>query len=337
METLKRADFTKHSQQCVEVEVPCMHNDNGCPWTGARKSLTSHLSKCPYEAIKGFFVVNETRLSTLYEENTTLRQKLGNAEATIHSLRRDVDTARRALGPWWKSGDIVAHAPMEEFSEPSTSAQDSQRITEQSRWRAPNHFSPILTFSPESSLVSTTYEGGPFGASAGPSSDPALFASYFPSPSSTNHGDPSSIPAHAGTTLAPADPLARHLFPFSSRGPSDASPAPASHPVDRDTTLEGALCGLRGSAVALSGAIDALARRTDVALTTENLRMNEEVGALRAIVHGLRMQVHALITERNGGNPWGPTTTSSPSYYSHPPPPPHPPLMVNSTAQITKL
>lgn len=40
-------------------------------------------------------------------------------------------------------------------------------------------------------------------------------------------------------------------------------------------------------------------RRQEVVVTTESLRMHEEVGSMRAIVHGLRMQVSALVMERN--------------------------------------
>jgi hypothetical protein len=62
-------------------------------------------------------------------------------------------------------------------------------------------------------------------------------------------------------------------------------------PLNLSTTLEGALDGVRESVVALGGAVDSLGRRSDIALTNETLRLNEEIMSLRANVHGLRMQV----------------------------------------------
>ena len=118
-------------------------------------------------------------------------------------------------------------------------------------------------------------------------------------------------------------------------------------------SVECALSSLRGSIVALSASIDSLGRRQDIALTTENLRMNEEVGALRAVVHGLRMQVrcngipdfhhfilymsplqvHSLITERNG-TPWVPNDTGPFFRQFHLP---HPPMSLNPPTSTTKL
>jgi len=62
-------------------------------------------------------------------------------------------------------------------------------------------------------------------------------------------------------------------------------------PLNLSTTLEGSLVGLRESLVTLSAALESQGRRQELALTTEGLRFSEEVGSLKAIVQGLRMQV----------------------------------------------
>ncbi|KAL5485278.1 hypothetical protein ACEPAI_7920 [Sanghuangporus weigelae] len=383
----KRGELSGHTATCSELQIACAHSDHGCPWREKRKTLPEHLEKCPYEAIKGFFAVNDTRMSALRDEITVLRQNLNKAEANIHALTRELAIARKALGPWWRSGDSTSpHISSSELTESAAVAQASQVLSEQHRWRSSNPLAPILSFSPESSPISHSGEveslsGNPASPSPAPSfTDPAFLAPFFPS-------DGAAPPP---TTLSPpptvqVDPLTRHLFPFSNRFQSMYPPPPIRFPdlsspsqpqigltsngslpvaaaaagglprvapVDRSSTLEVALIGLRTSITAVSSALDALARRTDVALTTENLRMNEEVGALRAIVHGLRMQVHALITERNG-SVWGPagggsgaagaattTATTTAAYYNHPVPPPNPtPLTVNFTTQTqtTKL
>jgi hypothetical protein len=103
-------------------------------------------------------------------------------------------------------------------------------------------------------------------------------------------------PGHASARSFPSVLRFPEMPNVSSRRPTHSthSALPSSTavaPVDLSGTLEGALSSLRGSIVTLSASIDSLGRRQDIALTTENLRMNEEVGALRAVVHGLRMQV----------------------------------------------
>ena len=49
--------------------------------------------------------------------------------------------------------------------------------------------------------------------------------------------------------------------------------------------------GLRESLVTLSEALESQGRRSELALATEGLRVSEEVGSLKAIIQGLRMQV----------------------------------------------
>lgn len=50
--------------------------------------------------------------------------------------------------------------------------------------------------------------------------------------------------------------------------------------------------GLRESLVTLSAALDSQGRRLELGFATEGLRVSEEVGSLKAIVQGLRMQVN---------------------------------------------
>ena len=62
-------------------------------------------------------------------------------------------------------------------------------------------------------------------------------------------------------------------------------------PLNLSTTVEGSLVGLRESLVTLSAALESQGRRLELALATEGLRVSEEVGSLKAVVQGLRMQV----------------------------------------------
>ena len=73
--------------------------------------------------------------------------------------------------------------------------------------------------------------------------------------------------------------------------PPQASQTTTVAPLNLSTTLEGALTGLREAIVALSASVDSLGRRQEVSAMTEAMRTAEEIRSLRAVVHGLRMQV----------------------------------------------
>ena len=67
-------------------------------------------------------------------------------------------------------------------------------------------------------------------------------------------------------------------------------------PLNLSTTVEGSLVGLRESLITLSAALESQGRRLELALTTEGLRVSEEVGSLKATIQGLRMQVSSHIS-----------------------------------------
>lgn len=303
----------------------------------------------------------------LQDQNFVLRQKLDCAEATIQTLKQDLDIARKALGPWWRMDESSSRrSSREEVTSDSASFISQQQLSnEQARRPTSDSISPAITFSPDAPSFSTQDTDSYNATSASALSDPAFLAPFFPPASGS--GDRTNTPPQPNTPNTAQlpnlpDPSMRHIFPlargvFSSpyrfsdvssqgvRAPPLAPPPPHSSPsrippIDFSTTLEGALSGIRNSVVALSASLDALGRRQDIALTTENLRMNEEVGALRAVIHGLRMQVHTLITERNG-HPWVPTTTtpSNVSYYNQTSQPhlTQVPVVINSTTSTTKL
>ena len=315
----------KHNTTCPNRVVSCTQAENGCEWTGPRNLLESaHLSDCPYNAIKGFFAINDTKMANLREENSSLKLRLANAENSVQLLKRDIERARKALGPWWRLTDAPSNSlrparPPEPPIDPvllsgsiSYSSQPPRdQNTQAQRWRAPNPLSPILSFSADSPTSSRADETSARNSPESPYSDPTFLASYFPVSESGTASTVTSLPPFHPTSTSTNphfDPVSRHMYPYSppshsfvpsslrfaefsssvQRTPTQSMPVA---PVDLNSSLEGALSSLRNSIVSLSLSLDQLSRRQDIALTTENLRMNEEVGALRAIVHGLRMQV----------------------------------------------
>ena len=91
------------------------------------------------------------------------------------------------------------------------------------------------------------------------------------------------------------DPYTYGHIPPSTAGqglpPNSPPHVPTVAPLNLGTSLHRTLLSLRESIVTLSTAVDSLARRQDVALATEAMRMNEEIRSLRVVIHGLRMQV----------------------------------------------
>lgn len=72
-------------------------------------------------------------------------------------------------------------------------------------------------------------------------------------------------------------------------------------PINLSTTIEGSLGGLRESIITLSASVDSLARRHDIELRNETLRMNEEISRLTYTLNGLRMQVRPSVALSIGG------------------------------------
>lgn len=260
-------------QSCPKATFPCTQGENGCPWTGLRDALEAHTSTCPYESIKGFFTVNSKRFEALSEENDILRHKVESLEGMLRSAQREIRNVKTTLGPWHRPHPqptatyhhTPPHAPRpdDEF-DPAGFNFGSPNPTPPPN--APYHLHPSLS-----------------GVSHNTSSSAASIADYFP----PEEPRVRSRSARSSSTSAlsgyyPAD--------YNTTGnPPNITRSPVA-PLDLSTTLEGSLTSLRESLVTLSSAVESQGRRQELALTTEGLRINEEVGSLKAVIHGLRMQ-----------------------------------------------
>lgn len=132
--------------------------------------------------------------------------------------------------------------------------------------------------------------------------DPLAF--YFPSEHEERprgHRASASVPdigPHINTPFQPHNGAqAPHAYSATSLMHTSALAAAIS-PVNTSVHFEATLNGLRDSIVGVAQTTDALrgvvaseARRGEIALANETLRIGEEVMSLRAGVHGLRMQV----------------------------------------------
>lgn len=236
---------------------------------GPRRKLSEHISSCSYESLKGFFAINSRRISDLEAENSSLKVKVHTLERSIASVRRDADSARSSLGPWFHPSGSVP---------PTATTPQPRQERHRRRMSIPLH-AALFNFPGDT--------------------DNTENPRALPNPTST-HVPASMFPpetfgvASEAPDTPPGEPSPSSYFPYLPEG---AQPAVTSYahsqvaPIDLSTSLEGCLTSLRNSVVTLSASLDSLERRQDIALTTETLRMHEDVGSLRAIVHGLRMQV----------------------------------------------
>ncbi|KAJ3811884.1 hypothetical protein EV368DRAFT_37601 [Lentinula lateritia] len=264
-----------HASCCHAAQVRCPQEHHGCPWEGRRKDVSSHTTTCSYEAIKGFFAIQDAQKATLVNENTLLKQKVETLESQLRVAQYELRCVQSALEPWSRIPTSRSMSVLSPSSQLQTSLQH-------------NNISPSLSYMPPG--------------------DQASITQYFP--------DISFDDLQARSIFSAEDqrvPERPNFRPstyqnWQSTGslPIGSGSRPSQNvvaPLNLNTTLEGSLEGLRESIVTLSTCLDSLGRRSDIALTNETLRLNEEVTSLRVALHGLRMQartfVHTIMMDRN--------------------------------------
>ena len=87
---------------CPDTTIPCSQAENGCTWKGRRLSLETHVDKCPYESIKGFFSLHKTNMGQLSKENERLRRRTDELEGLVRILRKELDWVKIVLEPWYR-------------------------------------------------------------------------------------------------------------------------------------------------------------------------------------------------------------------------------------------
>ncbi|KAH9170149.1 hypothetical protein EDB89DRAFT_2072272 [Lactarius sanguifluus] len=305
-----RSQSASHADVCPAAIVPCEHAAHGCSWTGPRSELQStHTPHCPYAALQGFFRISDARAAALETENVLLRARLDAAEGMLAVMRHELQAIKGALGPW---------SPDADCSPPSPYAQAAL-----SPAAAAAHHHP---FSPPASATVPLYQW------RGHNDPPADVMAHLPPPPAPTTTALSEDPTTAG--IAPAD-LAAYFPPPAS----DASPNSPPSPTATTTATTNGTTGrsLSATLTELRSAVqthDARARMSASAHAAE-------LGAIRQVVAGLRMQLHAVLMELSnassnghGADGWTPPKLPAAARFFLPglvPPPPPP------AVSITKL
>ncbi|KAJ3791288.1 hypothetical protein GGU11DRAFT_576893 [Lentinula aff. detonsa] len=266
-----------HASSCYAATVKCSHEHHGCPWEGRRKDLPSHTKICAYEAIKGFFSVQDAQNATVVNQNNLLKQKVDILESQLRVAQFELCCAQRALGPWFQnppSRSTSVYPPHGQLPTQLNSSSSSRPYMSPDNQTSITQYFPDIQPSPSTEVETRIHPPTP----ERPNFAPPSVQSQFP------HAAPTQSWQSAG---------------YPPTGTRPRSPQNIVAPLNLNATLEGSLEGLRESIVSLSTSLDSLGRRNEIALANETLRLNEEVMSLRAALHGLRMQVHTIMMDRN--------------------------------------
>jgi hypothetical protein len=288
-----RSETAAHSGECLAVVVACEQASHGCGWTGERLALKEkHARECPYIAMQGFFRLSDARATALETENARLRARLDSAEGILAIMRHELQAIKGALGPWYRpeaGPETVPLSPQSQaFSQP-----------------------PSYSFPTPSSASVPPYSWR--GSPQEPPTDVMMHTQITPAEELSISAALDSIshtPHTSHANITPSDLAA--FFPPPSIG--DASGSLSSGNMASGHSLPAALTALR-AALQTHDARSRMAASAHAA----------ELAAMRQIVAGLRMQLHAVLMERSGANAdglgsgaggWGPSAR----FFLNPPP-----------------
>jgi hypothetical protein len=253
------------------------------------------MSLCAYEAVKGAFAVRDTQISELKADNAALWHRTSALEGLVSILQHDMQALKLVLGPWCqkeRAPIAPGHAIPSSFStsEPNTAPRQPAELREAVAHPASTEVDGLSNF------FSTMPQAG----------SSSIGTSEYHRPNLRDDrrlSMPLGLPAHlpwghhhqthpTPFGYNPAPPLSMPLVSLVAQVPSIA-------PLDLGTTLEGTLSSLRDSVISVAASVDANARRTEITQTADVARNQEDIGAMRVTLNGLRMQVHSLMADRN--------------------------------------
>lgn len=262
-----RSQSASHADVCPAAIVPCEHAAHGCSWTGPRSVLKgTHTPHCPYAALQGFFRISDARAAALETENVRLRARLDAAEGMLAVMCHELQAIKGALGPW---------SPDANSSPPSPAAA---------------HQHPFST--PTSATVSPY----PWRGHHDPPADVMAHLPPQLPPTTALSEDPSIAPAASleprAAGIDPAD-LAAYFPPPASDASLNIPPSPTTTTTSSTTNGGGAGRSLSATLTALRSALQTHDARARIAASAHAA----ELGAIRQVVAGLRMQLHAVLME----------------------------------------
>lgn len=232
--------------------------------------LEDHLEvSCAYEPIKDYLNRQEARLVEVEGENKLLATRCSGLEEGMKEMRSMLEAIRQGMGGF--------------YVEPSRELL----LVEAARPRT------VQQFSTQSTQADASREGATWPTGEPSADRPSAFA---PSPPTAD----THLSPHLPSPFALPHP---HEYRNSPTSPADHFPFPppsASPPLSSTSSqqpLSAVLASLQSSIVSLSASIAAREARQSTNLMNETLRMQDDVQSVRAVVHGMRIQMHYLLME----------------------------------------
>ncbi|KAF9583695.1 hypothetical protein BGW38_008832 [Lunasporangiospora selenospora] len=298
--TRTRLRHMEHVAKCPRQIIPCSLSEFGCPWTGPRFDLEAiHIPQCPYEAIRGFLELSKSKTEALENENRQLR-------SILYDLRPQLQQVRDQVGSLSESFQLVT--------------QQTQQM---------DGFGDLGILRSGTGLGNIG-GGGDLGfMRSGYTHDlnsPHLFmnrgGSYEMTHGEVNDGIDEVMLANLGNGINNGN---------GNNNVGAVAGVGGSNAVETRDLLISENERIRSEIETLTAGLASLELKQNMAIMTESMRMQEEIQSLRAVCHGLRMQMHYLLLEQQ-------QLQQQNSNNRHAPPPPHhgPPPPSSTTANVTR-
>jgi hypothetical protein len=261
------SETVPHAEVCPAAIVACEQASYGCDWTGVRLALReTHLPSCPYVALQRFFRISDARAAALEAENARLRSRLDSVEGMLSVMRHELQAVKGALGPWYR---------------PDAGLESALLSPQSQAFLQP----PSYSFSTSSSTSAPAY---PWHVHHDPPADQIVHMQITPGEDRSISAtlDSVSNAVHGAQPGISRSDLAAYFPPPSG----DISGSPSSSTMN-GYSLPAALTALR-TALLNHDARSRMAASAHAA----------ELAAMRQVIAGLRMQLHAVLIERSGAN-----------------------------------
>ncbi|KAF9911999.1 hypothetical protein EC991_001446 [Linnemannia zychae] len=265
-----------HIKECPKQIIPCSLSEFGCPWKGPRFELDAlHIPQCPYEAIRGFLELSKSRMEALEQENQQLR-------GLFHDMKPQVQQLRDQVGQLSESVQLFSH--QEQQIGGGGAFGQSMQLGYMDMGYHNFHNDPQQQL-----YRSDSYDEG--NGEVGDLEDVMRAAM---------EGRNNSIGAESV---------------ISSGGVGGAGSRVRGSVADTQELLISENERIRSELETLTAGLASLELKQNMAIMTESMRLQEEVQSLRAVCHGLRMQMHYLLLEQqnNRHHPPGPPPPGSPA------------------------
>ncbi|KAK3843268.1 MAG: hypothetical protein J3R72DRAFT_420491 [Linnemannia gamsii] len=266
-----------HIKECPKQIISCSLSEFGCPWKGPRFDLEAmHIPQCPYEAIRGFLELSKSRMDALEQENQQLR-------GLFHDMKPQVQQLRDQVGQLSESVQLFSHQEQQIGGGGGAFGQSMQLGYMDMGYNNYHNY-------PQQQL----YRDDSYDEGAGEGGD---------------HEDEMRAAMERRNNSIGAESM------ISNGGAVGPGSGVRGSVVDTQELLISENERIRSELETLTAGLASLELKQNMAIMTESMRLQEEVQSLRAVCHGLRMQMHYLLLEQqnNRHHPPGPPPPGSPA------------------------